>query len=151
MRLVLAALLIPLFVMPLSAQEGPLPLPDDPPGYPGEPPPSKKPLRYVVGSGEAGRFGSKRLRFLPQYGLKRFLKLSIIGVSGSLNVKGIWVTYQDGGNNNEIRSLRGSLSAGKTRNAALGGRPVLSMEAEVEADDFWKKPGSFRIEAESLP
>lgn len=133
------------------AQEGPLPLPDDPGQPPLPPPPNGKPMSYTVGSAQTSRFGSRSFTFYTRPTLQKTTKLRIVALRNNINVSGVWLSYADSSESRSVREFQGELSTGRAREIKLSGRPLLRVDVEASAGYFWKQPGSFRVEATGVP
>ncbi|MNK99414.1 hypothetical protein D3C87_1198070 [compost metagenome] len=133
-------------------EEGPLPLPDDPPA-PGDPPnepvPPGGPQSFTLGTGQATRFGSRSYSFYPH--ISKMISLRVIAGKTNIEVKHVWVTYTDTMRTVEISQLRGELSRSRAKEVRMSGRAVFRVDIEVSASSFWRQPGYFHMSGTSLP
>lgn len=131
--------------------EGPLPLPDDPPapGEPNEPVPPGGPQSFTLGTGHAARFGSRTYTFYPH--ISKLISLRVIAGKTNIEVKHVWVTYTDTMRTVEISQLRGELSRSRAKEVRMSGRGVFRVDIEVSASSFWRQPGYFQMNGTSLP
>lgn len=131
--------------------EGPLPLPDEPPG-PGEPqrpPPPGAPESFTLGGGQATRLGTRTYTFYPY--ITKMISLRVIAIKSNIEVKHVWVTYLGTNQTVEISQLRGELSRSRAKEVRMNGRGVFRIDVEVSASSFWRQPGSFVMGGTSLP
>lgn len=132
----------------LRGEELPRPLPDDP--YPREPAPEEPPrgveIPYSLGSGETGRFGSRTSQFFPRSDLNRVIRLRLIGLRNTIEVKEIKLLFADNSEERNELTLVGDLKPGEVREAFLAGRSLYRIEVVASASFFWKKPGSYRVD-----
>lgn len=145
-----------LFVMQVRA-ELPLPLPENPPGSqqpnppPSERPPAGQPLRYTLGVADLSRFQDDEFAFYPRADFNEIYLLSISGLVNNSIIKEVRIQHAD--NFDEVFDyiLPGDLSAGGTRTVSLDRRPIYRIIVKATSAYFWKKPGSFRLDAAAYP
>jgi hypothetical protein len=131
--------------------EGPLPLPDEPPapGDPAEPPPPGAPESFTLGTGQAARFGTRSYTFYPYS--SKLISLRVIASKSNIEVKHVWVTYLGTNQTVEISQLRGELSRSRAKEVRMNGRGVFRVDIEVAASSFWRQPGYFVMGGTSIP
>lgn len=130
--------------------EGPLPLPEDPtnPTDPNQPPPPNAPESFLIGTGEASRFGSRSYTFYPRS--PNLISLRVIAGKTNIEVNHVWVTYGDSMQTVEISQLRGELSRSRAKQVRMSGRNIFRIEVQVSASSFWRQAGFFRMDGTSL-
>lgn len=133
--------------------EGPLPLPEDPqdptnPTDPNQPPPPNAPESFLIGTGEASRFGSRSYTFYPRS--PKLISLRVLAGKTNIEVNHVWVTYGDTMQTVEISQLRGELSRSRAKQVRMSGRGIFRIEVQVSASSFWRQAGFFRMDGTSL-